>query len=80
MRNNPSYKISLTGYTDDDGSADYNRKLAESRANAVSEYLQSRGISKDKVKIMAMGKESPLDDNTSRIGKANNRRVECKLE
>ena len=80
MRNNPSYKVALTGYTDDDGSAEYNKKLAESRATAVSEYLQSRGINKDRVKIMAMGKDSPLDDNTSKIGKANNRRVECKLE
>ncbi|MDZ4666371.1 MAG: OmpA family protein [bacterium] len=80
MRNNAAYKINLTGYTDDDGSADFNKKLAESRAMAVSEYLQSRGINKDRVKIMAMGKDSPLDDNTSKIGKANNRRVECKLE
>jgi outer membrane protein OmpA-like peptidoglycan-associated protein len=79
MRNNPSYKLKLTGYTDDLGSAAYNLKLAEQRAEAVAEYLRSRGVSKDRLVIESNGKENPLDDNASRIGKANNRRVECKL-
>ena len=80
LRNNSNYKISLKGYTDDDGSASYNKKLAEQRAKAVSEYLQSRGVSKERISILAMGKDSPLDDNNSKIGKSNNRRVECRLE
>lgn len=80
MRNNPSYNLALKGFTDDVGTADYNKKLAEQRANAVSNYLQSRGIDKSRIRIEALGKDSPLDDNTSRIGKANNRRVEFILE
>jgi len=80
MRNNSSYKLSLKGFTDDAGSADYNKKLSEQRANSVAEYLNSRGISKDRIKILAVGKDSPLDDNSSKIGKSNNRRVECKLD
>lgn len=80
LRNNSNYKISLKGYTDDDGSASYNKKLSEQRANAVSEYLQSRGVSKERIAILSMGKDSPLDDNNSKIGKSNNRRVECKLD
>lgn len=80
LRNNPAYKLSVQGYTDDAGSAEYNKKLAEQRANAVSEYLQSRGISKDRIRIVALGKDNPLDDNKSRVGKQNNRRVECHLE
>jgi outer membrane protein OmpA-like peptidoglycan-associated protein len=80
MRNNPSYNLALKGFTDDVGTADYNKKLAEQRANAVSNYLQSRGIIKSRIRVEAMGKDSPLDDNSSRIGKANNRRVEFILE
>jgi outer membrane protein OmpA-like peptidoglycan-associated protein len=80
MRNNPSYNLALKGFTDDVGTAEYNKKLAEQRANAVSNYLQSRGISKSRIRVEALGKDSPLDDNTSRIGKANNRRVEFILE
>lgn len=80
LRNNPSYKVALKGYTDDVGSASYNKKLAEQRANAVAEYLYGRGIDKSRVRIEANGQENPLDDNSSRIGKANNRRVEFKLE
>lgn len=79
MRNNPSYKLKLTGYTDDLGSASYNKKLAEQRAEAVAEYLRSRGIAKDRLVIESNGKDNPLDDNSSKIGKANNRRVEFKL-
>jgi len=80
MRNNPSYNLALEGFTDNVGTADYNKKLAEQRANAVSNYLQSRGINKSRIRVQALGKDSPLDDNTSRIGKANNRRVEFILE
>jgi outer membrane protein OmpA-like peptidoglycan-associated protein len=80
MRNNPNYKLNLKGFTDDLGSSEYNKKLSQNRANAVSEYLQSRGIAKDRIEIVALGKDQPLDDNNSRVGKANNRRVECKLQ
>ncbi len=79
LRNNPSYTIKLQGYTDDLGTVTYNKQLAEQRANAVAEYLYSRGINKSRIQIEANGKENPLDDNSTKIGKANNRRVELKL-
>lgn len=80
LRNNEQYKIKITGYTDGVGSDEYNKKLGQQRANAVSEYLQSRGVSASRIKINGAGKDQPLDDNKSKIGKANNRRVEFKLE
>jgi outer membrane protein OmpA-like peptidoglycan-associated protein len=79
LRNNASYSIKLLGYTDDLGSVEYNKQLAEQRANAVAEYLLSRGINKNRIQIEANGKNNPLDDNTTKIGQANNRRVELKL-
>ncbi|MCF8254838.1 MAG: OmpA family protein [Bacteroidia bacterium] len=80
LRNNPSYNLALTGFTDNVGSADYNKKLANQRANAVSLYLQSRGIDKSRIRVTAIGKDGARDDNGSKVGKANNRRVECKLD
>ena len=79
LRNNAGYGIKLIGYTDDLGSVEYNKQLAEQRANAVAEYLYSRGINKNRIKIEANGKANPLDDNTTKIGQANNRRVELRL-
>lgn len=80
LRNNPGYSLSLKGFTDDGGSAAFNKKLSEQRANAVMEYLVSRGIDKSRLHVAAMGKDNPLDDNSSSLGRANNRRVECELE
>lgn len=79
LRNNPAYKIEIKGFTDDAGSDEYNMALSQKRADAVAGYLTSRGIAGDRIKILPMGKSAPLDDNTSRIGKSNNRRVELKL-
>lgn len=80
LRNNPSYKIRLTGFTDGSGSAEYNKKLGQQRADAVAAYLESRGVSKNRIQAIGGGKDQPLDDNNSKIGKSNNRRVEFKLE
>jgi outer membrane protein OmpA-like peptidoglycan-associated protein len=80
LRNNPAYKIKLTGYTDGTGSAEYNKKLGKQRADAVATYLESRGIVKERISALGEGKNQPLDDNNSKIGKANNRRVELLLD
>jgi outer membrane protein OmpA-like peptidoglycan-associated protein len=80
LRNNAGYGIKLIGYTDDLGTVEYNKQLAEQRANAVAEYLLSRGINKNRIQIEANGKKNPLDDNATKIGQANNRRVELKLQ
>ena len=80
MRNNPSYNINVQGFTDGTGSDEYNKIVAESRVNSVCEYLTTRGIAKGRMKIAVLGKANPVDDNGSSIGKANNRRVEFKLE
>lgn len=80
LRNNPAYKIKLIGYTDGIGSAEYNKKLGKQRADAVATYLESRGIVKERISAVGEGKNQPLDDNDSKIGKANNRRVELILD
>lgn len=80
MLNNPGYVLNVFGYTDATGSDAVNMKLAEKRANKVSAYLLSRGVSLDRLKISVMGKVNPIDNNENKVGQANNRRVEFRLE
>src|SRR5690606_31027774 len=49
MRNNPSVKAELTGYTDEIGNAEYNLQLSERRAKAVYDILINAGISESRI-------------------------------
>ena len=50
----------MTGHTDPIGSQEYNQKLSERRADAVRNYLVSKGIAKDKIETLGMGKTQPI--------------------
>ena len=76
----PSTRVRITGYTDNVGSLASNRCLSTQRANAVSEYLQQKGISASRI----IAKGVPLADyvatNKTEEGRALNRRVEIIIE
>ena len=76
----PSTRVRITGYTDNVGSLASNRLLSTQRANAVSEYLQQKGISASRI----IAKGVPLADyvatNDTEEGRALNRRVEIIIE
>lgn len=69
-------KIVVEGHTDSQGAAAYNQDLSQRRAQAVRDYLVSRGIATDRVTAQGFGPTRPLADNASAEGRANNRRVE----
>jgi outer membrane protein OmpA-like peptidoglycan-associated protein len=73
------YGLSVFGYTDDVGTAEYNQQLSLKRANAVKDYLIQAGIDPAIVNVKGYGKTSPLIENTSDEGRAKNRRVEIAL-
>lgn len=52
--------VLVTGHTDRIGSQAYNQKLSERRADAVRDYLVSKGVAKDKIETLGMGKTQPL--------------------
>jgi len=52
--------VLVTGHTDRIGSEEYNQKLSERRADAVRDYLASKGVAKDKIETLGMGKKQPL--------------------
>ncbi|PTD15140.1 DUF5723 family protein [Flavobacterium columnare] len=75
----PTAKFSLEGHTDSVGKAEVNKKLSESRASAIMNYLVSKGIDKSRLKAIGYGESKPIASNKTKAGKALNRRVEVKL-
>ena len=67
------------GHTDSIGSEQYNQGLSERRANSVKNYLVSKGIAADRVYTEGKGETSPIADNATREGRAQNRRVEIEI-
>lgn len=51
--------ITIEGHADERGTSEYNIALGEKRANAVRDYLQSRGVSSQQMNIVSFGKEKP---------------------
>jgi outer membrane protein OmpA-like peptidoglycan-associated protein len=70
------YMLSVNGHTDDVGSAEYNQKLSERRAQAVRDYLVKAGISADILSVEGHGKSLPLVKGTTDAARGKNRRVE----
>ena len=75
----PNSKFHIEGHTDSTGSAAINAKLSEARANAVRDYLISKGVPADHLTAKGYGPSQPIDSNKTRSGRAMNRRVEIKL-
>jgi OmpA-OmpF porin, OOP family len=74
------YILEITGGTDSVGDAQYNYQLSQKRADAVVNYLQTKyNIPPHKFYLIGIGKDNPVADNTSRAGRAQNRRVDVKL-
>lgn len=73
------YGLSVFGYTDDIGTAEYNQQLSLRRAKAVQDYLVHSGIDPAITNIKGYGKTSPLVAGTSPESRAKNRRVEIAL-
>jgi OmpA-OmpF porin, OOP family len=76
MQNNPSLRLEVQGHTDNKGSAVYNKKLSQKRADAVMEYLVKKGIGKDRLTAVGYGLVKPAASNDTEEGRAENRRVE----
>jgi len=72
-------KFSISGHTDSTGSAKRNQELSDSRANAVKDYLASKGVSSSNLTAKGFGKDMPIASNNTRSGRSQNRRVEVKL-
>jgi OmpA-OmpF porin, OOP family len=81
MTDHPEIKrVRVEGHTDNKGAAAYNQKLSQQRADAVIQWLSSRGIAANRLVAKGMGLTTPLVPNDSEANRALNRRVEFHIE
>jgi OmpA-OmpF porin, OOP family len=74
------YAIQVQGFTDATGAAQYNLQLSQKRANAVVRYLSLEGrIPLVKISRLGYGKSWPAAPNSTRAGRAKNRRVDVTI-
>lgn len=79
LADNPGRRITVEGHTDSRGSVQRNQELSYMRAQAVMDFLISRGVPADQIRAEGIGSNRPVADNRSAEGRANNRRVEIIL-
>lgn len=75
----PKTNILVEGHTDSAGSDEYNLKLSQQRAESVTNYLISKGISSGRFTTKWYGESQPRESNETAEGKAKNRRVELAI-
>ncbi len=69
----------VEGHADSTGPAAYNVKLSKERADAVVDYLVSKGIDKSRLIVLGLGETKPKASNSTAKGRADNRRVEISI-
>lgn len=75
----PDSLIDVMGHTDATGSDQYNLDLSRRRAESVSNYLVSRGVSRARIETIGYGEQYPVADNATEAGRSQNRRVEIRI-
>ena len=79
LKENPEVRVRIEGHTDSTGSEDYNQGLSERRSQAVTDFLVSGGIESSRLQTAGYGESQPMADNSTREGRAMNRRAEIKV-
>jgi outer membrane protein OmpA-like peptidoglycan-associated protein len=80
LKENPQYKIKISGHTDNRGPAEVNKELSHKRATAVVEYLKRKGIDSRRLSAQGFGEEKPLASNDDeKDGRELNRRTEFEI-
>jgi outer membrane protein OmpA-like peptidoglycan-associated protein len=76
LRKFPAIEIEIRGHTDSMGKYQTNLNLSQTRAEAVRQYIISRGIDATRLRAVGFGSSSPIADNRTATGRTQNRRIE----
>ncbi|MEM9462434.1 MAG: OmpA family protein [Myxococcota bacterium] len=76
MKRFPGVRVEISGHTDNRGPHDYNVGLSQRRADAVRNYLVTRGIDASRLQTRGVGPNEPVASNNTKRGRARNRRIE----
>jgi OmpA-OmpF porin, OOP family len=77
MTHRKKARIEISGHTDTTGKKSANKKLSQERADAVRDYLVSKGVEADRVTAVGYGDEKPIAPNDTAEGRQKNRRIEA---
>lgn len=77
IKKDKSPRITISGFTDENGSTESNLALSKERASAVSDYFTANGVEKDKITVQFFGEEKPVVPSGNDLRE--NRRVEITL-
>lgn len=80
MKRFPSTKAKIEAHTDATGSDEYNQKLSERRAASTVKALKAYNIDESRLKSFGYGESKPLATNSTKEGRAQNRRVEATIQ
>jgi len=72
-------QLLVEGHTDWIAPEAYNMSLSVRRAEAVANYLESKGIARERLTVMGYGESRPISNNNTEEGRALNRRAEIQL-
>jgi peptidoglycan-associated lipoprotein len=75
LKENATLRVEIEGHTCNIGTAEYNLALGDRRANAVKDYLVSRGVTADRLRTVSYGEEKPKYDNSREETRRLNRRA-----
>lgn len=75
----PKSSIGVKGHTDSTGAESYNQTLSEQRAERVSRFLETEGVTPDRLRATGFGESMPVASNETADGRSQNRRVEIEI-
>jgi peptidoglycan-associated lipoprotein len=79
LKQHEDYGVLIQGYTDQQGSATYNKQLGMKRADTVKAELVNTGIAEHRIKTMSLGEEGVLCVDSSDVCRHMNRRVHLEV-
>lgn len=80
LKRRASIKVEVAAHTDSKASDEYNQALSDRRAASVMSYLVSHGIDASRLTSKGYGESSPVASNSTKAGRAQNRRVELRVQ
>ena len=79
LQENPDQKIEITGHTCDIGTNEINMKIGFRRAQAVADYIETKGVQPNQIEIKSEGDKHPKYPNTNDTNRQKNRRVSIEI-
>lgn len=80
LRSNPQYALRIEGHCDERGTEQYNLALGDRRAETARQYLETLGISRERISTVSYGEERPFETASNEPAWAANRRAHLVLE